>query len=92
MAFLHLSYLQDNASYHTKSDAPKSGDTIKAHIEWMDKKNISFPDEWRQRGYGKQIKEFVKKYKDEHPDFNAEAMAKKYGHFILRLPPYHCEL
>ena len=38
------------------------------------------------------IKDLVKKTKDQNPDFNAEQMARKYGHDILRLPPYHCEL
>ena len=47
---------------------------------------MSFPEEWRKRGYGKQLKALAKKYKEENPDFNAERMAAKYGHTILRLP------
>ena len=61
-------------------------------IEWLDKKKVEFPDLWRKRGYKKQLKDLVKKTKEENPDYNAEAMARKFGHTILRLPPYHCEL
>ena len=85
--------MQDNASYHTcDSDAPKANATIKENCDWLDKKQIPFPDEWRKRGHAKDLKELVKKHKEENPEFNAERLAAKYGHEILRLPPYHCEL
>ena len=84
---------QDNASYHTcDSDAPKANANVKTMIEWLDKKEIKFPDKWRLRGYKDKLKELVKQHKEENPEYNAEAMAKKYGVTILRLPPYHCEL
>ena len=52
----------------------------------MDKKGIQFPDEWRKRGFAKQLKQKVKEVKENNPDRNAEMMARKYGHTILRLP------
>ena len=62
-------------------------------IAWLEKKKIDFPQFWKQkRGYKKEIWALVKQIKEETPDFNAEQLARKYGHFILRLPPYHCEL
>ena len=62
-------------------------------IAWLDKKGVDFPQEWRKiRGHKQKIKDKVKEIKDQNPDFNAEQMARKYGHDILRLPPYHCEL
>ena len=62
-------------------------------IAWLDKKGVDFPKEWRKiRGHKQKIKDKVKEIKDQNPDFNAEQMARKYGHDILRLPPYHCEL
>ena len=62
-------------------------------IAWLEKKGVDFPEEWKKiRGHKQKIKDLVKKIKDENPDFNAEQMARKYGHDILRLPPYHCEL
>ena len=86
-------FLQDNASYHTcDSDAPKANANVKDMIAYLDKKGIVFPDLWRRRGYKAQLKAKVKEVKEENPDFNAEAIARKYGHTILRLPPYHCEL
>ena len=62
-------------------------------IAWLDKEGVDFPQEWRKiRGHKQKIKDKVKEIKDQNPDFNAEQMARKYGHDILRLPPYHCEL
>ena len=40
----------------------------------------------------KELWPLVKKRKEEHPEYNAEAIAKLYDITILRLPPYHCEL
>jgi len=61
-------------------------------VEWLDKRGVEFPDAWRKRGHSKKLKELVKETKEKDPNYNAEVMAKKYGHEILRLPPYHCEL
>ena len=47
---------------------------------------MPFPDEWRKRGYAKQLKALVKQYKENNPNMNAEQLARKYGHTILRLP------
>ena len=47
---------------------------------------IEFPEKWRQRGFAKQLKEKVKEVKENNPNRNAETMARKYGHEILRLP------
>ena len=85
--------LQDNASYHTcDSDAPKADASAKKMIAWLDKKKIDFPAIWRKRGHKNDLKALVKKLKEESPDFNAEQMARRFGHDVLRLPPYHCEL
>ena len=78
---------QDNASYHTcDSDAPKANANVKDMIAYLDKKGIVFPEIWRRRGYKAQLKAKVKEVKDENPDFNAEAIARKFGHTILKLP------
>ena len=34
----------------------------------------------------------VKSEREKFPDKVMETVAKEYGHEILRLPPYHCEL
>ena len=83
---------QDNASYHSSDkDAPKANASAKKNIEFLDKKGIQFPDEWRKRGFAKQLKQKVKEVKENNPDRNAEMMARKYGHTILRLPRNtHC--
>ena len=47
---------------------------------------MPFPDEWRKRGYAKELKALVKQYKENNPNMNAEQLARKYGHTILRLP------
>jgi len=56
------------------------------NIAWLEKRKIQFPAIWKKRGYAKKLKELVKKVKEEDPNYNAEVMARKYGHTILRLP------
>ena len=58
------------------------------NIAWLEKRGVAFPAIWKThpRGHAKAIKELVKKTKEESPNYNAEVMAKKYGHTILRLP------
>lgn len=60
-------------------------------IEWLDSKNIEFPNEWRRRGFHNNLKDLCKKIRDEEPDYNAEQIAREYGHEILRLPRKYFE-
>ena len=59
---------------------------MKENIAFLRKKGVEFPEEWTKRGHAKDLKALVKKVKEDNPDRNAEVMARKYGHTILRLP------
>ena len=54
----------------------------------LQKKNITLPD----KALRAELWTLVKYEREKFPDKVMETVAKEYGHEILRLPPYHCEL
>ena len=56
--------------------------------KWLSENNISFsPDALRS-----ELWILCKRHRVEKTSKIVEEIAKKYGHEVLRLPPYHCEL
>ena len=80
----------DNASYHSKysEDHPKS--------TW---KKLNIPNGLKKRKipYAKDALrptpwKLAKEKRENYPANRLEKIAYKYGHEIVRLPPYHCQL
>ena len=80
----------DNASYHSRNseDYPISKWQKTQFQQWLSENNISFsPDALRS-----ELWILCKRHRVEKTSKIVEEIAKKYGHEVLRLPPYHCEL
>ena len=82
--------VKDNASYHSRNSEDYSiSKWRKAQFQkWLSENNISFsPDALRS-----ELWILRKRHRVEKTSKIVEEIAKKYGHEVLRLPPYHCEL
>ena len=79
----------DNASYHSKysEDHPKSTWKKAQYAEWLKKK-----DPLCKRCYTTDPMEAGKEKRENYPAYWLEKIAYKYGHEIVRLPPYNCQL
>ncbi|OXA37923.1 hypothetical protein Fcan01_27365 [Folsomia candida] len=80
--------VMDNASYHSTTDAPKSGDKIGVMKSWLKKKQIPFD----QKMIKKEIWKLVMAEKKNAEHLFIDRLAKTHGHEVLRLPPYQCDL
>ena len=81
----------DNSPYHSKNteNYPTSKWRKQQFVDWLKEKNITFPD----KALRAELWTLVKYEREKFPDIKVmETVAKEYGHEILRLPPYHCEL
>ena len=56
-------------------------------IDWLTHHNIQFPEKALKR-------KLLELIKAAHPEerYAIDEIAKTFGHEIVRLPPYHCEL
>ena len=82
--------VMDNAPYHSvkmEKIPNKSWNKIKIQ-EWLSEKNVSWSTDMIKIELLQKVSE-VKHFFDK---YRVEAIAEKYGHTVLRLPPYHCEL
>ena len=80
----------DNASYHNtlaKNSAPTASCKKEAIREWLRKNNIPLSDDCLKA----EMIEVLNKTAPT-PTYAIDEIAKKYGHQILRTPPYHPEL
>ena len=80
----------DNASYHSRNDVNYSlSKWKKAQFQdWLTQHNIPFnSDDLRA-----ELCLLCKRHRVDKTSKVIDNIAKKYGHEILRLPPYHCEL
>ena len=86
----HSVIVIDNAPYHSKNteNYPTSKWQKQQFVDWLTEKNITFPD----KALRAELWTLVKSEREKFPDKVMETVAKEYGHEILRLPPYHCEL
>ena len=86
----HSVIVIDNAPYHQKNteNYPTNKWRKQQFVDWLTEKNITFPD----KALRAELWTLVKSEREKFPDKVMETVAKEYGHEILRLPPYHCEL
>ena len=86
----HSVIVIDNAPYHSKNteNYPTSKCRKQQFVDWLTEKNITFPD----KALRAELWTLVKSEREKFPAKVMETVAKEYGHEILRLPPYHCEL
>ena len=80
----------DNASYHSKysEDHPKSTWKKAQYAERLKKRTIpNAKDALRPT-----LWKLAKEKRENYPENRLEKIAYKYGHEIVRLPPYHCQL
>ena len=86
----HSVIVIDNAPYHSKNT--ENYPTIKwrkqQFVDWLTEKNMTFP----VKELRVELWTLVKSEREKFPDKIMETVAKEYGHEILRLLPYHCEL
>ena len=84
-AYIHM----DGARYHKRrvEQVPTSSARKSVLADWLMKKNIPIPE----RANKAELYELVKYNKSEVP-FACIEIARKYGHTLLYMPPYHCEL
>ena len=86
----HSVIVIDNAPYHSKNtkNYPTSKWQKQQFVDWLTEKNITFPD----KALRAELWTLVKSKREKLPDKVMETVAKEYGHEILRLSAYHCEL
>ena len=80
----------DNASYHSRNaeDFPVSKWRKAQFQSWLTENKIPFkPDVLRSK-----LWTLCQKYRTDKTSKVIDNTAKKYGHEMIRLPPYHCDL
>lgn len=82
--------VMDNASYHSvQEEKIPTMNSKKADMqEWLTANNIA----WNSCMIKPQLYELIKIHKPRCIKHVIDELARKHGHYILRLPPYHCEL
>lgn len=82
--------VMDNASYHgRKKEKVPTTSSLKGDImNWLRSKNIEFPE----NALKKELMDIVNKFRSQFSSYEIDSYAKEYGMFVLRTPPYHCEL
>ena len=81
----------DNASYHSQKDennTPRWNWRKPRLIDWLKAKKVDFP----QDGNKKEIWKIAREKSLEEPRFKVDDLIRSFGHDVLRLPPYHCDL
>lgn len=86
----HSTVVMDNAPYHSvkREKIPTSSWKKKAIQDWLTDKKVL----WNQDMIKIELLQRVKEVKHLYDSYRVEAIAERFGHKVLRLPPYHCEL
>ncbi|KAL0879226.1 hypothetical protein ABMA27_003009 [Loxostege sticticalis] len=81
--------VMDNAPYHSviKNKTPTSANRVSELREWLIENNISFDPHLRKPS----LLALVRKHKPE-PQYEIDEIFGEFGHTVVRLPPYHCDL
>ena len=84
------SIVVDNASYHSvQSEKSPTMSTRKSDMQdWLKNKNVSFSTNAKKD----ELYNLIKIHKPRSPKYRIDELAQKYGHTIIRLPPYHPDL
>ena len=82
--------VMDNASYHSvKEEKVPTKSNNKTELEaWLTKHNVTFSSTAKKDD----LLRLVAAKKPTTPKYKIDELAKKYGHEIVRLPPYHPDL
>lgn len=82
--------IMDNASYHSMQEQriPTMSSLKREMQEWLTQQNIQFDSSMIKP----QLYELIKANKPRCIKHVIDELARRHGHYILRLPPYHCEL
>ena len=82
--------IMDNAAYHNvlvEEAFPKKSHSVKRLREWLSNNQIP----WTKDMLKSELFELCSRFATK-PEFLIDTIARKYGHSILRTPPYHPEL
>ncbi len=82
--------IMDNASYHntfTEETFPKKSHSVKRFQGWLSHNDIP----WTKDMLKEELYELCVRFAPK-PEYLIDKVANKYGHSILRTPPYHPEL
>lgn len=81
----------DNATIHSRKTErlPTKNNTKLAIQSWLTSKGVQWDASMLKTELLKLVESVRPLYE---PKFIIDEMAKEYGHEVLRLPPYHCEL
>lgn len=79
----------DNASYHSRivDKSPTGSSTKQEIVDWLTSKNIEFLPQLIKS----ELLDLVKIHAKPGKTYVVDTLASKYGHKVLRLPPYHCQ-
>lgn len=82
--------VMDNAPYHSvrKEKIPTMNSLKSEMQEWLTLHNIS----WDATMIKPQLYTLIKLHKPNHISYVIDELARAHGHYVLRLPPYYCEL
>lgn len=82
--------IMDNASYHSvQIEKIPNMSNVKSEMQnWLKNNNISYSSTATK----KELDHLIKLHKPPSPKYKIDELAKKYGHEIIRLPPYHPDL
>lgn len=79
----------DNASYHSRrlEKVPTTNSRKKEMQDWLLAHGIQYPEKALKRELIALIR-----LSNPQPKYTVDEIAKTFGHEVVRLPPYHCEL
>ena len=79
----------DNASYHSRrlEKVPTTNSRKSEMQDWLIKHGIQFPE----RALKAELLSLIR-LSNPKPKYVVDEIAKTFGHEVVRLPPYHCEL
>ncbi|XP_072022707.1 uncharacterized protein [Amphiura filiformis] len=86
----HTVIVMDNAPYHSvQEERIPTMNTKKAEMqEWLTAQNV----DWCPTMIKVQLYALIQMHKPRCTKMVIDELARSHGHYILRLPPYHCEL
>lgn len=78
----------DNAPYHSVivDKAPTMAKRKEEMVDWLQRRNVDVSADLKKV----ELMEKISLHKPQFPRYEIDELANKYGHKIVRLPPYHC--
>lgn len=84
-----MTIIMDNASYHSvQINKPPNQSSRKSEmVKWLNENGVTADVKMLKT----ELIALVRRHKPPTPTYVLDEMAKKRGHEVLRLPPYHCQ-